>query len=39
MNTLATLETNPQTAIEKLLENDPCIISKHTTRAIQSGLV
>jgi integrase/recombinase XerC len=38
MNTLATLETNPRAAIEKLLENDPRLISKHTIRQYKADL-
>src|SRR5215213_2602894 len=38
MNTLATLESNPHAAIEKLLANDPRLISKHTTRQYKADL-
>ena len=38
MNTLATLESNPRATIEQLLENDPRLISKHTTRQYRADL-
>lgn len=38
MNTLATLESNPRDAIVKLLENDPRLVSKHTTRQYKADL-
>ncbi len=38
MNTLATLESNPRTVIENLLENDPRLISRHTTRQYKADL-
>lgn len=38
MNTLATLESNPQAVIVQLLENDPRLISKHTTRQYKADL-
>ena len=37
-NTLATLEKNPRTTIERLLENDPQLVSKHTTRQYKADL-
>src|SRR5215216_2497783 len=37
-NALATLEKNPHSVIEKLLQNDPRLISKHTTRQYRSDL-
>ena len=37
-NTLATLDKDPRAAIERLLENDPRLISKHTTRQYKSDL-
>jgi integrase/recombinase XerC len=37
-NTLATLETNSRAAIETLLENDPRLVSKHTTRQYRADL-
>jgi integrase/recombinase XerC len=36
---LATFESNPQTLIEALLDNDPRLISRHTTRQYKSGLL
>jgi len=39
MNALATLEKNPQETIVQLLENDPRLISKHTTRQYKSDLL
>jgi integrase len=38
MNTLTTLESNPRPVIEQLLENDPRLISKHTTRQYRADL-
>jgi integrase/recombinase XerC len=38
MNTLATLDKDPRAAIVKLLENDPRLISKHTTRQYKADL-
>src|SRR6185436_504526 len=38
MNTLTTLETNPRAVIENLLENDPRLISRHTTRQYEADL-
>ena len=38
MNTLATLESNPQAVIVQLLENDPRLISKHTTCQYKADL-
>jgi integrase len=38
MNALATLEKNPLEAIETLLENDPRLVSKHTTRQYKADL-
>jgi integrase len=37
-NTLATLDKNPRAAIERLLANDPRLISKHTTRQYKADL-
>jgi integrase/recombinase XerC len=38
VNTLATLDKDPRAAIVKLLENDPRLISKHTTRQYKADL-
>jgi hypothetical protein len=38
MNTLSTLKSNPCEAIVRLLENDPRLISKHTTRQYKADL-
>lgn len=38
MNELTTLEQDPRTAIVWLLENDPRLILKHTTRQYKADL-
>lgn len=38
MNTLATLEKDPRQVIVQLLENDPRLVSKHTTRQYRADL-
>ncbi len=37
-NQLTTLESNPREVIQQLLDNDPRLISKHTTRQYKSDL-
>src|SRR6476646_7797825 len=39
MNTLAKLDSDPRAVITTLLENDPRLISKHTTRQYKSDLL
>ena len=38
MNTLATLDSDPRTVIQQLLNNDPRLKSKHTTRQYRADL-